>query len=188
MSAFGRKDVRWLVVAMNNPCGGSRIEGVCNFDGQRQDGLDLHRPPGDAVFQRQAIQKLHGDERLAILLANIVDRADVRVVQGGRSLGLALKAGKRLRISGNFLRQKFEGDETMQPGVFGSVNHAHAATAELFYDAVVRDGLTDHLKTTGFGVASCYGDASRQSTNRDSDLVVWDLEQHHKGATADGAN
>jgi hypothetical protein len=35
------------------------------------------------VLQGLAIQKLHGDERLPVLLANIVNRADVLVIQCG---------------------------------------------------------------------------------------------------------
>src|SRR5205807_10316178 len=39
--------------------------------------VNLQRPASNAVLQRCAIQKLHGDERLAILLANFVDSADI---------------------------------------------------------------------------------------------------------------
>ena len=52
-------------------------------------------------FSVSAVQKLHGDERLPVLLADVVNRADVGVVQCGRGLGFALKAGERLRVSGN---------------------------------------------------------------------------------------
>src|ERR1700674_253999 len=96
------------------------------------------------MLQRQPFQKLHGDERMPVLLANVVNRADVGMVQGGRGLGFALKAGKRLRITGNLLGQELEGDEAMQPRVFRFVDDAHAATSELLDDAVVGDGLADH--------------------------------------------
>jgi hypothetical protein len=43
------------------------------------------------VLERQAIEKLHGDERLAIVLINLVKRADIGMVQRRRSLGLALE-------------------------------------------------------------------------------------------------
>ena len=32
----------------------------------------------------------------------------------------------------------------MQPGVLGLMDHPHPATAELFNDAIMRDGFTDH--------------------------------------------
>src|SRR5437879_13358425 len=88
------------------------------------------------------------------------------MIQGRRGLGLALKAGERLRVAGDVFREKFEGDEAMQARVFSLIDHAHAATAEFFDDAVVRDGLADHCKLSGpFRVASSYGCAGGPSTN-----------------------
>jgi hypothetical protein len=55
------------------------------------------------MLQRHALQKLHSDERLPVLLANVVNRADVWVIQYGRGLGLTLKAGECLRVTGNLL-------------------------------------------------------------------------------------
>jgi hypothetical protein len=59
-------------------------------------------------------------------------------------LGFALKAGKRLRITGNLLGQELEGDKAMQPSVLGLVDDAHAAASEFLDDTVVRDGLAEH--------------------------------------------
>jgi hypothetical protein len=49
-----------------------------------------------------------------------------------------------LRIFSNIIRQELEGDEAMQPGILGLVDHAHAAAAEFLDNAIVRDGLADH--------------------------------------------
>ena len=93
VSALGDKDVGGLDVAVDDAFGVGCIECVGNLDGQRQNQLGFHRTPGDAVLQRQAVQKLHGDERFAVLVVNFVDGADVRMIQCGGSLGFALKAG-----------------------------------------------------------------------------------------------
>jgi len=45
--------------------------------------------------QRHPVEKLHCDERHVVLLANVIDRADVGMIQRRRSLGLALKTGAR---------------------------------------------------------------------------------------------
>jgi hypothetical protein len=79
------------------------------------------------MLQRQPVQKLHGDESLSVLFADVVDRADVGVIQCGGSLGFALKARQRLWVSGNFIGKELEGDEAMQPRVFGFVDHTHPA-------------------------------------------------------------
>ena len=80
----------------------------------------------------------------AVLFADVINRADVGVIERGCGLGFALETGERLRIAGNFIGQELEGDKAMQPGVFRLVDNAHATAAELFDDAIVRDGLADH--------------------------------------------
>ena len=47
----------------------------------------------NAMFQRQPVQKLHGDESFAVLVVNFVDGANVGVIQCRGSLRLALEAG-----------------------------------------------------------------------------------------------
>src|SRR6266704_3983371 len=96
------------------------------------------------MLQRHAIQKLHRNKSLAILLPDVVNRANIRVIQCGCGLRLALETSQRLSVSGNLLRQELQCDETMQPRVLGLVHHTHPAAAKLLDDAVVRDGLTDH--------------------------------------------
>jgi hypothetical protein len=44
------------------------------------------------------------------VLADVVDGADIRMIQRGRSLGFTLKAAERLRILRKFLRKEFESD------------------------------------------------------------------------------
>src|ERR1017187_9387324 len=97
------------------------------------------------MLQRHAVQKLHGDERLAILLTDVEDRADIGMVEGRSRLRLALEASQCSRVFGYFIGQELEGDETMQPRVLGFIDHTHATAAKLFDNAVVRDGLADHL-------------------------------------------
>ena len=58
-------------------------------------------------------------------------------------LGFALEARQRLRVLGDIIGQELQGDEAIELGVFGLVDHTHAAAAELLDDAVVRDGLAD---------------------------------------------
>src|SRR5689334_21724627 len=98
----------------------------------------------DQVFQRLAIQELHGDECLSTLLTDVVNRADVRVIQSGRGASLTAKAFQRLRVSGQFFGQKLQSYKATQPAVFGLINDTHPAAAEPLDDAVVRDGLADH--------------------------------------------
>src|SRR5579864_1501808 len=90
------------------------------------------------------VQKLHGDKRFATLPANVVNGANIGMVQRGRSSGFELKTGERVRITGNLLGQELKGDEAMQSRVFSLVHHTHPATTEFVDDVVVRDGSPDH--------------------------------------------
>ena len=92
MPALGDEDVRRLDVAMDNAGGVSRIQCVGDFDSKREQSLSFERTARYAVLQRHPVQKLHGDERLIIVFADFVDRADVGMVQCGRSPGFKTEA------------------------------------------------------------------------------------------------
>jgi hypothetical protein len=78
------------------------------------------------------------------MLRNLVDGADIGMVQGRRSSSFTSKSFERLRVMIHIFGQEFQGDEATKLGVFSLVNHTHPAAAQLLQDAVVRDGLDDH--------------------------------------------
>ena len=83
-------------------------------------------------------------KRLAVVLADFVNGADVGMIQRRCGPGFALEAFQGLRVLRDFVGQELQRDEAAERGVFGLVDHAHAAAAQFFDDAVVRDGLADH--------------------------------------------
>jgi hypothetical protein len=95
------------------------------------------------MLERDPVEKFHGDKCFAVLFTDIVDGADIGVVQSGCGLTFTLKTSEGLGIARNYFRQKFEGDETMKAGILGLINNAHPAAAESFKHGVMRDGLTD---------------------------------------------
>src|ERR1051326_4107991 len=103
------------------------------------------------MFQRHALEILHGDEGLAVLLANVVNRADVRMIERRSRLRLALKAAEGVLIACHLVRQELQSDEAVQPCVLSFVDYPHATAAQFLDDAVVRDSLADH------GVPESYG-------------------------------
>jgi hypothetical protein len=66
------------------------------------------------------------------------------VIEGGGGASFALEAFEELGILGHGLGKKFEGNAAAEVGVFGFVDHAHSAAAELASDAVMRKGLADY--------------------------------------------
>ena len=131
VSALGDEDVGGLDVAVDDALRMRGVERVGDLDAQIEHRFDLQRLARDAVPQRLPLQKLHRDEGLPSDLVNFVDRADVRVVQSGRSLGLALEAAERLRVVGDFVGKKLQGDVATELEVLGLVHHTHPAAADL---------------------------------------------------------
>src|SRR5215469_13284669 len=84
----------------------SRVERVCDLDALVEQGLCVQRAPFDLALEGDTLEKLHGDERLPILLADVVDGADIGVVQRRSCLRFALKPRQRLTVSCYFVGQK----------------------------------------------------------------------------------
>src|SRR5215471_6894557 len=87
---------------------------------------------------------LHRDEGSAFVFADIVDHANVGVVQAGSRLGLAPEARQRLLVFGRFFRQEFQRHESPKSRVFSLIHHPHPAATKLRDDVVMSDFLADH--------------------------------------------
>jgi hypothetical protein len=98
-----------------------------------------------AVLEGHPVQKFHDDEWLATVLADLVNGANVRVVQGRCRLRLSLETGQRLGVFCNLIRQELQCNKSAQGYVFRLIHHTHAAAAQLLKDAVVGDSLADKL-------------------------------------------
>src|SRR5271170_6652708 len=128
---------------MNDAFSMRRIEGVGDLDGEGQELLDIERPAGDAMLQRQAVEALHHHKGAVVFLANVVDGANVRMIQGGGRFGFAAKTFERLRITGDLFGKKLESDEAIEASILRFVDNAHTSTTEPLDNAIVRDGLAD---------------------------------------------
>ena len=63
------------------------------------------------MLKRRAVQELHGDECLAILFINLVNCADVGMVQSGSGFGLTLETAESLGIFSYIVREELQGNE-----------------------------------------------------------------------------
>src|SRR5437899_2153739 len=96
------------------------------------------------MFHRYAVQVLHRDEALAFVLADFVDRANVRMVQGRGSPRFATEALQSRRVFGDVVGQKFQRSEAAESDVFGLVNHPHSTATEFLQDVVMRNCFVEH--------------------------------------------
>jgi hypothetical protein len=64
-------------------------QAFCDLEGDVQGFCDLERLPDDSLLEAHPVDKGHGDIHLAVLFLNLIDCANVGMVEGGRGLGLA---------------------------------------------------------------------------------------------------
>ncbi len=95
-------------------------------------------------------EQLHRNERLRVrALARFfdrIDRADVGMIQRRGGARLQQKAVERILIARQLRRQKLQRNFAPQVEIFRFIDHTHPAAAQLAGDAVMRDGLVDHVR------------------------------------------
>jgi hypothetical protein len=76
----------------------SGVQPVSHANRHIQQRFEFHGPARDCVFECLALQIFHSNEAPAVMLANFVDCADVRMVQRGGGSRLAAEASKGSRV------------------------------------------------------------------------------------------
>ncbi len=112
--------------------------------------LERKRPALHPLPESLALVVRHGDEGLALLgLTDLVDDADVGMIEGGRGFRLLDEALAQETIARGFARdvmggKKLEGDQPVELEIARLEDDAHTPAAELLEDLVVGYGLSDH--------------------------------------------
>ena len=73
------------------------------------------------MCQRHPVQKLHGNEGLFVMLADLIDGADFGMVQRGSCPRLSAEAFQGLRVLSNIVRQ-LQSDKAAEFGVLSLVD------------------------------------------------------------------
>jgi hypothetical protein len=129
-----------LDVAVDDAVAVRLVERVGRLRGDRHRVGDRQRPARQPRRQRLAVDQLHHDERPVAVLAQVVDRRDVRRAQHRRGARLAEQARALFRARRPGV-QHLHGHGPSEPRVLGAIHLAHAAGAEPIADAVLRELL-----------------------------------------------
>ena len=129
---------------MDDAGGVGRIERVGQLRQDAGDLADRHLPVGEASRKGFPLVVRHRDERLAGMVADLVERRDVGMIQRAGGARLAQQASRGFRIMDRSGQQEFERDPPFQVGIFSQIHRAHAAGADVADDPVVRDAGANH--------------------------------------------
>ena len=106
------------------------IEGAGDLDGDAEGFFDRQRSLAEARFEAFALDVLHDEEFDRTLAADVVERADVGVIQAGDGSRFAFEA------LGDSALTDFDGNGTVQARVAGFVDFAHSPCAQQGDDLV----------------------------------------------------
>ena len=143
VAATRDKDIPRLDIAVNDALGVRCVEPFGNLHRKIEEFVDFERFASDALPQRLALEELHRKKIPAAHLSNLVDGADIGMVQCGGSSRFAAKPLRRLRVVDQLVGEEFEGDAATELEILGFIDLTHTSAANLFQYPIVRDGSAD---------------------------------------------
>ncbi len=149
-------DVGGLDVAVCDALLVSPGEALRHLGGDVDRVINLERSPVNLLLEAFSLVIFHHNEHPPLRgLVDVMDDADVGVLERGGGLGFVNKPLFGLRIVREFRGEEFEGNEAVELEVPGFVDNAHTASAQVLENLVVRDCCADHssLKVYHSGLA-----------------------------------
>jgi hypothetical protein len=90
----------------------SGIERIPNLNRQGQHALNFKWFACNAVLEGRPVQRLHHDEGVAFVLPDVVNRADVGMIERRGSPRFTSESFQGLLVSGKVVRQELQCNET----------------------------------------------------------------------------
>src|SRR5207247_7662920 len=103
----------------------------------------LHSPAHQTLTQRLAFDQFTGNVMGRVILADLVNRQDIWMIEPNQGARFLLKPLQALRIAGKAFGQEFERGLAARCYVGGQIDVAHPAGADPFRNFVVADRATD---------------------------------------------
>jgi hypothetical protein len=104
VALIGGENICWFDIPVNDSLRVCRVQRISHLYRNIQQLLQFHGPTRDGVFQGLAFQKFHSNEGFAAFLTNIVNRADIVMIQCGSGLCFPLESRQGLRVPGHVIR------------------------------------------------------------------------------------
>src|ERR1700687_297864 len=131
---------------MNDGLCVSSLKGICHLMTEFGHSFNLQRPARNTMLECLSFEKLHDNETLAVVFVNVINGADMRMIQRRSCSRFAAEALNSRMVLGKALGKKFQADVAAETNVLGLIHDPHSASAQLFQNAVMGDGSPGHRK------------------------------------------
>jgi hypothetical protein len=143
--AVRHQDVGGLDVAVDDPQLVSPRQPLGDLGGDVEGAVERQGAAGDLLLQRLPGVVGHGHEHPAVRgLVDLVDDADVGVLEAGDRLRLLQEARARQGVARQLGGDELDGDLPAELQILGLVDDTHPPLADLLDHPVFGDGLADH--------------------------------------------
>jgi hypothetical protein len=106
------------------------VERIGYLKGDLKSFLDFQPPFGETCFERLAFEILHYQEIDSVLVPDIVEGTNMRVVQIRNGLRLAFEPNTQIGILGQMLWQDLDRNRALQAAIAGAVDFAHSTGSD----------------------------------------------------------
>ena len=127
---FGDHQVFWLQIAMDNASFVGPGKSFGNLHGDSNHFADREITGGEKFAQGFSFDEFQDEEIDAVLVADIVEGADIWMREPGDGAGFVVEAFAQIGFLGEALGKDFDGDVAAEASIESAVNFAHAAGAE----------------------------------------------------------
>lgn len=108
------------------------VQGLGDLHAVAKHLVDRKWPARDALRERFTLQQFHDQ----VVVTDVIERADVRMVELRDGLGLALEPKPELRVLRELRRQNLDGHAAVEPRVASLPHLTHAARANARDDLI----------------------------------------------------
>src|SRR3954453_3886395 len=138
------QDVRRLDITVNEAFRVGYAQGSGDLTDNRHRSLDGERSLFfEHAFEIRAVDVPHGDVEHAVDFAGLVDRDDIRVVEGGSVARLPEEPIAERIVFTQLRVHELQRNPPAETEMLSAVDDAHATTADQAFQTVARELLTD---------------------------------------------
>ena len=142
MVAF-EQDVVGLDVAVDDAGGVGGVEGLADLGQQVDRLLGRQRPGRDPLLQVAAVDQAHRDDQLVVLLARVVDRDDVGVIEAGGEARLAQEPLAEALVAAEVAGDHLQRHLAIEGEMGRPVDDAHPAARDQRVEPVPAESRAD---------------------------------------------